>query len=229
MKKFIGILAGVTLLAAGFGFVSCATTKTTTTTTTTTAPATKKNLGGVPDFVNQAYLNASEDTIVGIGTYKVGLNANGALNTSRMGTAKTFAETRARADITRQLDVIVKDMVTDYAAQSELDDSAALSFQEDITQTLAKQELVGAHTTQMNTDENGVLWVVMEYSKSAAAKSIQDAYDASTAAKKLAPAAGAAFSALDRMDKAWNDATSGGDMTPDATGTTGAAADDSSK
>jgi hypothetical protein len=44
-----------------------------------------KGLSGVPGFVNDAYLNASEDVLVGVGTYKIGNDM------SKMGTGKTFA------------------------------------------------------------------------------------------------------------------------------------------
>ncbi|MDR1470634.1 MAG: hypothetical protein LBT00_15250 [Spirochaetaceae bacterium] len=159
-----------------------------------------KGLSGVPDFVNDAYLNASEDVIIGIGTYKIGNDM------SKMGTGKTFAETRARADIARQLSSIVKNMVNDYTAVSELDPSAAISFQENITQTLSKAELKGAKTVKLQSDDNGLLWVVMEYSKSAAATEVNQA---ANAAKLVVPAA-AAFNALQRMDTAFNKEAGGG-------------------
>jgi hypothetical protein len=156
-------------------------------------------LGGVPQFVNDAYLNASEDVLIGIGTYKIGNDM------SRMGNAMTFAQTRARADISRQLQSIVKNMVTDYAAASELDPSATLSFQENITQALAKADLRGAKVVVSNTD-NGLLWVVMEYSKSSAASD----YSAAAAAAKLAIPAAAAFDATARMENAFDKAAGGG-------------------
>ncbi|MDR1617982.1 MAG: hypothetical protein LBS06_02900 [Treponema sp.] len=165
------------------------------------APAPKPtSLKGVPDFVNKAYLNASEDVLIGLGTYKIGGDV------SKMSTGKTFAETRARADISRQLQSIVKNMITDYTASSELDPSASLSFQEEVTQALSKSDLKGARTIEMQTDDNGLLWVVMEYSKSAAAND----YSAATAAAKLAVPAAAAFDALSRMDNAFDKAAGGG-------------------
>jgi hypothetical protein len=96
-------------------------------------------LGNVPQFVNDAYRNASEDVLIGIGTYKIGNDM------SKMSTGMTFAQTRARADISpRQLTTIIKDMVTDYTATSELDPVASLSFQENITQALSRADLKGA-------------------------------------------------------------------------------------
>jgi PBP1b-binding outer membrane lipoprotein LpoB len=169
-----------------------------------TAPqpaATAKSLSGVPAFVNEAYLNASEDVLIGIGTYKIGNDM------SKVGTGKTFAETRARADLSRQLTTMVKDMVTDYTATSETDPSVAISFQETVTQTLSKSDLKGAKTVKMETDgSTGLLWVVMEYSKSAA---VQEVNQAANAAKLAIPAA-AAFDALSRMDTAFGKDAGGG-------------------
>jgi hypothetical protein len=156
-------------------------------------------LGNVPQFVNDAYQNASEDVLIGVGTYKLGNDM------SKMNTAMTFAQTRARADITRQLQSIMKDMVTDYTATSELDPDAALSFQENITQALAKAELRGARIVKSDT-LNGLLWVVMEYSKSAAASD----YSAAASAAKLAVPAAAAFDAMSRMENAFDKAAGGG-------------------
>jgi hypothetical protein len=162
--------------------------------------STSRGLSGVPDFVNDAYLNASEDVIVGIGTYRIGNDM------SKMGTGKTFAETRARADISRQLSTIVRNMVNDYTATSEIDQDAVLSFQENITQTLSRAELRGARTVKLDLDDNGLLWVIMEFSKSAAATEVNQAANAA----KLAVPAAAAFDALRRMDAAFAKEAGGG-------------------
>jgi hypothetical protein len=161
----------------------------------TQAPA----LGGVPDFVNEAWANASEDVIIGIGSYKIGTDM------SKMNTGMTFAQTRARAGIARQLTSIVKDMVNDYTATSELDPSAQASFQENMTQALSKAELKGAKIVKSQTHD-GVLWVVMEYSKSLAAED----FNAAAAAAKLAVPAAIAFDALERMDTAFSKTAAGG-------------------
>ncbi|MDR3130534.1 MAG: LPP20 family lipoprotein [Treponema sp.] len=157
-------------------------------------------LGGVPAFVNEALLNAPEDVVVGIGTYKIGGDM------SKMALGKTIAETRARADISRQLQTIVKDMITDYTAVAEIDPDAALSFQENITQSLSKAELRGVKTVRMDRDNNGLLWVVMQYDKSAAAQEVNQA----ASAAKLAVPAAAAFDAIGRMDTAFSKEAGGG-------------------
>jgi hypothetical protein len=192
MKKRQIIVTILTVTVLAMALIACASKP--------AAKAAPKALKGVPDFVNDAYLEASEDVLIGIGTYKTGGDP------AKIGTGKTFAETRARADIARQMESIVKNMVTDYTAQSELDPKAAISFQENITQALAKASLKGARTTKMQTDDNGVLWIVMEYSKSLAA---QD-FNAAQAAAKLAVPAAVAFNALDRMEKAFGKDEGGG-------------------
>jgi hypothetical protein len=194
VKKFFvfGLTAALALSLAGCGSAPAARGK--------QSGTFGKGLSGVPSFVNDAYMNASEDVLIGIGTYRIGNDI------SKMGTGKTFAETRARADISRQLQTIVKDMVNDYTATSEIDPGAAVSFQEDITQTLSKAELRGAKVIKLERDDNGLLWVVMEYSKSAAA---DDVNQAASAAKLAVPAA-AAFNALERMNTAFDKEAGGG-------------------
>jgi hypothetical protein len=191
MKKlFLCVLTAGLLLS----LVGCASSGGASTSTS------KVGLGGVPQSVSDAYMNASEDVLVGIGTYKTGGDP------SKIGAGKTFAETRARADISRQLQTLVKNMVTDYTATSELDPSASLSFQEEITQTLSKSDLRGAKTIKLDTDDNGLLWVVMEYSKSAAEAEVNQA----TNAAKLKVPQAAAFNAIERMDSAFNKEAGGG-------------------
>jgi hypothetical protein len=119
---------------------------------------------------------------------------------------KTYAETRARADLARQLTSIVKNMVNDYSATSEIDPESAVSFQETVTQALSKAELRGARTVQMERDDNGVLWVVMEFSKSAASTEVNQAANAA----KLAVPKAAAFNAIERMETAFSKEAGGG-------------------
>jgi hypothetical protein len=186
MKKRLILFTGCAL-----ALLSCGTIGTTR--------SSGKGIKGVPVFVNEAYLNASEDVLVGIGSYKIGDDM------SRLSQGKTIAETRARADIARQLQTIVKNMVTDYTATSELDPKAQVAFQESITQSLAKADLRGSRTIKMDTAD-GVLWVVMEYSKSLASKD----FNAAASAAKLAVPKAAAFNALSRMDSAFDKESGGG-------------------
>jgi hypothetical protein len=111
----------------------------------------------------------------------------------------TVAQTRARADISRQLNTIIKDMVTDYQASSEVDPASALSYQENITIALSQSKLQGAAVVGIDEDANGNFWAVVQLSKSDVAKEINQA----AAAAKLEPAKAAAITAQDRMDKAF--------------------------
>jgi hypothetical protein len=156
-------------------------------------------LNGVPDFVNEAYLQADDDVLVGIGFYNIGNDR------SRMAIGKTTAETRARTDIAQQLRTILDNMVTDYIAANEFDSKAQISFQDTITRALSRADLRGARTKMMNT-QDGMLWIVMEYSKKAAAND----YNAAAAEARLAVPQAASFNAQDRMDAAFNKLAGGG-------------------
>jgi hypothetical protein len=67
--------------------------------------------------------------------------------------------------------------------------------------------LRGAKPVQSQTDDNGLLWVVMEYSKSAA---LSEAVNPAVSAAKLAVPAAAAFDAMARMENAFDKAAAGG-------------------
>lgn len=195
----VSALAAFAMLAAALCLAACASAGGTGASGGTSRAPWASRLSGVPDFVNAAYLNASEDVVVGIGTYQIGADM------SRLSMGKTMAETRARADITRQLQSIMNDMVDDYTAMNELDPEAEVSFQENVTRTLSRADLRGCKTIAMDT-EDGMLYVVMEYNKSAAAND----YAAAAAAAKLAVPAAVAFDALERMDEAFSKAAVGG-------------------
>jgi hypothetical protein len=112
----------------------------------------------------------------------------------------TIAETRARAAITRQLDSAVKNMVEDFTAASEANSDKSLSYQQNVTRALAKFDLKGAKPKESHIID-GTLWLVMEYSKSAANQQV--AVNASDAAHELAIPALANMNAQDAMDKAF--------------------------
>jgi len=163
-------------------------------------PAVKEETkSGVPEFVRKALRNASEDVLIGVGSYK-----------GEGGSAKTYAETRARADISRQLNTVVKNMITDYDARSEQDPTAVLSFQESITEALSKSSLSGSRTEDFDVID-GTTWAVVSYSKSLAAREL---LNASQAAARLAPSAAAAFDAKTRMNNAFDEIAGGKGSVP---------------
>jgi len=152
-------------------------------------PAERKVPGSLPQFVKDAITNSPEDVLVGIGTAKLASQSQ----------SLTIATTRARAEISRQMDTLIKDMITDYQASSELDHSAALSFQETITTALSKSRLTGSKVVEADYDSNGACWVVVQLGKSSLVEEINQAQ----AAAKLAVPAAAAFNAQDRMEAAF--------------------------
>lgn len=170
-------------------------------TTSNRTDSSTKGLIGVPDFVNAAYMKASQDVLVGVGAYKVGNDA------SRISSAKTYAESRARADISRQLISVVRNMIDDYFANSEYDEGAASSFQESVTRSLSQSALEGSRIIEMQTYE-GVLWVVVEYGKAFALNE----YNAAEAQAKLAIPAAANVRAQLNMEEAFNKLAGGGSV-----------------
>jgi hypothetical protein len=148
--------------------------------------------GGMPSDIANARRNAPEDVLVGIGNAKMGTVAQ----------SRNIAATRARAEISNSLDSIVKNMVRDYTASSEVDPQAALAFQENITVTLSKSNLQGTVIQVEEPDRDGQWWVVMYLSKANAAKEITQAQ----AAARLAVPAMASFNAENRMNEAFEQA-----------------------
>ena len=147
---------------------------------------------GMPSNIANARRNAPEDVLVGIGNAKMGTVAQ----------SRNIAATRARAEISNTLDSMVKNMVRDYTASSEVDPQAALSFQENITVTLSKSQLSGAVIQVEEPDRDGQWWCVMYLSKASVAREISQAQ----AAARLAVPAMASFNAEARMNDAFEQA-----------------------
>ena len=142
----------------------------------------------ISDFIREARRGTPENALLGIGTS----------NHSNRGMARTVAETRARAELVRQLNVLVRNMVTDYMAGSEAEPQALLSFQESVTQTLAASQLRGA-VVRDEINVGGEQVIVVMLARDHVAGEIAAA---SQAAAALAPHMGAAAWALERMDSA---------------------------
>ena len=175
MKKITVLVLAICIAAV---FVGCASKP----------PAS----GGMPKEVSNARRNAPEDVIVGIGNAKMGTVAQ----------SRNIAATRARAEISNALDSMVKNMVRDYTASSEVDPQAALAFQENITVTLSKSDLRGAVIQVEEPDKDGQWWCVMHLSKTNVVNEISQAQ----AAARLAVPAMASFDAEKRMNDAFEQA-----------------------
>jgi len=196
MKKFYCIFA--VLIAAVILLPSCGTTGTGGGRASSTAsssssraavPVQRTAPGGVPDFVRNAIINAPEDVLVGIGTARM----------ATQGQSLTIATTRARAEISRQMDTLVRDMIRDYSATSEVDPSSQVSFTEIMTVSLSQSRLQGASVKDFNYTDDGTCWVVVYYGKSSVIEEINQ----SQAAAKLRVPAMASFDAEARMNEAF--------------------------
>jgi len=176
MRKIVGLVFALCVMSA---FSACATKK---------PPAS----GGMPYNIANARRNAPADVIVGIGNAKAATVAQ----------SRNIAQTRARVEISNALDSMVKNMVRDYTASSEVDPQAAIAFQENITVTLSKSNLSGAVIINEEPDSDGQWWCVMHLSKANVVKEITQAQ----AAAKLAVPAMSSFDAENRMNEAFEQA-----------------------
>jgi hypothetical protein len=144
--------------------------------------------GGFPQFVRDALRNQPEDVLVGIGSS----------NLTNVNQARNISTSRARAEISRQLNTMIQDMIRDYQAGSEEDPSAVLSFQENITVALSQSTLVGSTVVDQN-EVDGVVWTIVHLGKADVVNEINQAQ----AAAKLAVPAMASFNAEERMNEAF--------------------------
>ena len=126
------------------------------------APASAAN-PNLPDFV----LNppVQEDAIFRIGSAKL----------SSLNQSMTMAEARARQSLAFQLSANVQAMITDYARDAgTTNNTTALQLSEQVGRQLTQTTLVGAVPTKREQTPDGTFWVLISYSKSAAAKAASD-------------------------------------------------------
>jgi len=152
-------------------------------------PVQRSVPSGFPDFVKEAIMNSPEDVLVGIGTARL----------ATLGASLTTATTRARAEISRQMNTMIRDMIRDYTAGSEVDLSAQVSFTEIMTVALSESKLSGASVVKADSDANGTVWVVVHLGKSTIVEEINQRQSAA----KLQVPAMASFDAEARMNAAF--------------------------
>jgi len=189
MKRVIGVIVA---LCVAFAFLSCGSqpkTQPQSQPQPQTTDQSSRVPSGFPQFVKDALKNVPEDVLVGIGV----------ANLASPSQSMTVSATRARADISRQMNTIIQDMVRDYQASSEVDPKAALSFQENITVALSKSTLVGSKVVEQDQTADKSVWTVVWLSKADVVNEINQAQ----AAARLATPAMASFSAEARMEEAF--------------------------
>jgi len=190
MKKTLFICVCLITAIMAASCASSSSTKSGSASPASTSQSGRRVNSSIPQSIRDAMTNVPEDAIVGIGTAKMA-----SLNQSR-----TISQTRARAELSRQMDTVIRDMVRDYTAGSEVDPSAVLSFQENITVALSQARLVGATIIEEDEDAKGNHWTAVMLSKTNAVNEINQAVSAA----KLKVPAMASFNAQDRMDQAFD-------------------------
>lgn len=154
------------------------------------APARGASLSQ-PDFVRAARREAPAGSVLGIGQAKETLGSQ----------AIGIAQNRARADIASKLQSLVNQMIIDYRAGSEVDESAAMAYQQTIIEGLTTARLRGLDEIDGDSDGNGNYWCVWYMLKADAEKAVNQAANQALAAAKLKAPKAAAMEALDQMDK----------------------------
>jgi predicted small lipoprotein YifL len=119
----------------------------------------------VPAFVRDALKNAPQDALVGIGTAKM----------STLSMSRVTAATRARAEIARQINLVVSQMVHEYTAASATDPAVLLLFQERVTTTASVAGLSGLSVIDEDMDGEGNYWVVVMMGKEPVSDAISQA------------------------------------------------------
>lgn len=116
------------------------------------ATSSHVNIRQIPSF----YLNppTSKDKIYGVGEAKM----------STLSLSRTAALGRARDDIARQVQVTVKNALTDYAQQAgEGSNQQALAFTENISRQIADVTLTGCQTEKVAVDNRGTVYALVSY------------------------------------------------------------------
>jgi hypothetical protein len=117
-----------------------------------------------PQFVQDAIKNAPQDALIGIGTAKM----------ATLNMSKTIAATRARADISQQMNTTIETMVVKYRPKG-VDPQVKTAFQETITVALSQSTLQGARIAEEDTDDDGNYWVVVILDKTRVVEEINQA------------------------------------------------------
>lgn len=142
--------------------------------------------GNAPQFVKDALKKVPEDALVGVGSAKL----------ANMSMSRTVAKTRAEYGIINLINPMMKNIVDDYTANSQIDQRIALSFYEKFISYLSNPQFTGLKIIAEDMDSDSRYWVVAIMNKADYIKEINQAQ----AAAKLAVPAMAAFMAESRIN-----------------------------
>jgi hypothetical protein len=148
-------------------------------------------------FENQVRHDAPKGVIVGLGQASTkGLTPS---------LARQSAESRARADIARQMSALVKSRFIDLEAGIEGASFKGDAYQAGIVETLSKAQLNGTNVLSVDTDSAGLnYFVAIGYDVAEAKKLAADAINKSELAKNKNAADTAIADMNAAFDKEWN-------------------------
>jgi hypothetical protein len=128
----------------------------------------------------------------------IGVSSNALQNMRRV-----MADSAARADLARQLQVLAQGMVTDYAREAGgIDNTAVMLFQESVTRQIAQANLQGAvHDISWTTPDNKTLWTRLKLSKEDASKTAAEQAQRAIESEAARYAEFKAMDALKMMDQ----------------------------
>lgn len=124
-----------------------------------------------PDWVLQP--PSAEDAIYGVGQAKM----------SSLSMSQTMATSRARDDIARQVEIVVKSAITDYAQEAgEGDNEQTIEFVEVVSRQLVDVELRGLKTKQYYYASDDTVFALVEYPINAFKEAAGQAFERNEAA-----------------------------------------------
>ncbi|MCL2602739.1 MAG: hypothetical protein FWD91_08005 [Treponema sp.] len=178
MKRIV--VAGFVLLSALFAF-SCGS-----------APAVSTGVSDptMPPWVNE---QPPADVLWGIGV----------ADNVQMQMRMTMADSRARQDIARQLEVLAQGMVTDWAREAGgISNAAAAQFQESVSRQVTQSTLRGVvRETMWTAPDNKTLWVRVSMSKTDASRVAADEVARAIDSDAARFAEWKSMNALEQMDR----------------------------
>ena len=110
-----------------------------------------QSMADVPDFFLMP--PTAEDAFYGVGVAKM----------SSLDMSRTMSISRARDDIARQVNLQVKNAITDYAQEAGADSSQTLKFVETVSRQIAEAKLQGAKPKEMYAAKDGTIYALVEY------------------------------------------------------------------
>jgi len=154
------------------------------------APATGVTDPSMPPWINE---QPPEDVLWGIGV----------ADNVQMNMRMTMADSRARQDIARQLEVVAQGMVTDWAREAGgMTDAAVAQFQESVSRQVTQATLRGAaRETMWTAPDNRTLWVRVEITRADAAHTAADEITRAIDSDAARFAEWRAMNALEAMDR----------------------------